>query len=167
MMYRSTFPPPADSNNYHRDHLAIVLENLKRWTGYDLMADYGFAWETLGQQVFGADFYILSQDNAATPILNYGNDRVLQLWEVSWAELTTMPSQDTAKPVERSTRLAMMARVKANNYLSGYSGLRISKTGTEFHILDVTIWNLFASNGDPYGQAAWFKKIDRLNKVQK
>jgi hypothetical protein len=162
-MHQSPFPPPAASNNYHRDHLAIVLANLKRWTAYDLIADYGFDWETLGQQIFDADFYILSQNNAAEPILNYGNDRVLKLWEISWDELTTMHSRDTAKPVERSTRLAIMERVKANNYLSGYNGSRISKTGKEFKILDVTIWNLFTTNGDPYGQAAWFKTIDRLD----
>ena len=162
-MHQSPFPPPAASNNYHREHLAIVLDNLKRWTAYDLIADYGFAWETLGQQIFAADFYILSHNHAADPILNYGNDRVLKLWEVSWNELTKMRSQETAKPVDRATRLAMMERVTAQNYLSGYSGMRISKTGTEFKILDVTIWNLFTTNGEPYGQAAWFKQIDRLD----
>ena len=156
-MIRS-IPPPDASNNYYRDHLSIVLENLKRWTSYDLIEEYGFSEETLGEQVFNADFYILSHDCTADPILNYGNDRVLKLWETSWAQLTTMHSQDTAKPVERATRLAAMERVKLQNYISGYSGMRISKTGTEFEILDVTIWNLFTRNSDPYGQAAWFKK---------
>ena len=160
-MSKPTCSPPTASNNYYCDHLEIVLENLTRWTGYDLIADYGFARETLGQQIFAANFYLLSQNHADDPILNYGNDRVLQLWEVSWDELTNMRSQDTAKPVDRSTRLAMMERVKSQNYLSGYSGIRISKTGKEFKILDVTIWNVFARNGEPYGQAAWFKNIDR------
>ena len=156
-MIRS-MPPPDTTNNYYRDRLSIVLENLKRWTSYDLIKEYGFSEETLGEQVFHADFYILSHDCTADPILNYGNARVLELWEVSWDELTNMRSQDTAKPVDRATRLAAMERVKLQNYISGYSGMRISKTGTEFEILDVTIWNLFTSNGDPYGQAAWFKK---------
>ena len=156
-MIRS-LPLPDASNNYYRDHLSIVLENLKRWTSYDLIEDYGFSEETLGEQVFNADFYILSHDCRADPMLNYGNDLVLKLWEISWDELTTMHSQDTAKPVDRATRLAAMEQVKLQNYISGYSGMRISKTGTEFEILDVTIWNLFTSNGDPYGQAAWFKK---------
>ena len=158
-MIRS-IPPPDASNNYYRDHLSIVLENLKRWTSYDLIKEYGFS-EDLGQQVFDADFYILSHNNAADPILNYGNYRVLKLWETSWEELTTMYSRDTAKPVDRSARLAIMDRVKSQNYISGYSGTRISKTGKQFEILDVTIWNLFTNNGDPYGQAAWFKNIDR------
>ena len=159
-MIRSLELPDA-SNKYYRDHLSIVLENLKRWTSYDLIKEYGFSEETLGEQVFDADFYILSHNNAADPILNYGNDRVLKLWETSWGELTTMYSRDTAKPVDRSTRLAMMEQVKLQNYISGYSGTRISKTGKEFEILDVTIWNLFTNNGDPYGQAAWFKSIKK------
>jgi len=158
-MIRS-IPLPDASNKYYRDHLSIVLENLKRWTSYDLIKEYGFS-EDLGQQVFDADFYILSHNNAADPILNYGNYRVLKLWETSWEELTTMYSRDTAKPVDRSARLAIMDRVKSQNYISGYSGTRISKTGKQFEILDVTIWNLFTNNGDPYGQAAWFKNIDR------
>ena len=159
-MIRS-IPLPDASNKYYRDHLSIVLENLKRWTSYDLIKTYGFSEETLGQQVFDADFYILSHNNAADPILNYGNARVLKLWETSWEELTTMYSRDTAKPVDRSARLAIMEQVKSQNYISGYSGTRISKTGKQFEILDVTIWNLFTNNGDPYGQAAWFKSIDR------
>ena len=158
-MIRS-IPLPDASNKYYRDHLSIVLENLKRWTSYDPIEEYGFS-DDLGQQVFDADFYILTQNNAADPILNYGNARVLKLWETSWEELTTMYSRDTAKPVDRSARLAIMDRVKSQNYISGYSGTRISKTGKQFEILDVTIWNLFTNNGDPYGQAAWFKNIDR------
>jgi len=159
-MIRSLELPDA-SNKYYRDHLSIVLENLKRWTSYDLIKEYGFSEENLGEQVFDADFYILSHNNAADPILNYGNDRVLKLWETSWEELTTMYSRDTAKPVNLSARLAMIEQVKLQNYISGYSGLRISKTGKEFKILDVTIWNILTNNGDLYGQAAWFKSIER------
>ena len=76
------------------------------------MAEYGFSIETLGEQVFNGDFYLLSHDLSANPILTYGNQKVLDLWEVSWAELTTMHSQETAKPVDRLARAAMMDRVK-------------------------------------------------------
>jgi MEKHLA domain len=136
-----------------------MLDNLKKWTGYDLIKEYGFSVDKLGEQIFNANFYILSQDCAPDPILTYGNDRVLKLWEVSWDELTAMHSSDTAKPVDRSARAAMMAQVKKHNYISSYSGARVSKTGKEFQILDGTIWNLFTSNGDFYGQAAWFKLV--------
>jgi hypothetical protein len=159
-MIKSTLSLPCIDNNYHTEHISIMLENLKKWTGYDLIEEYGFSLDTLGEQVFNADFYILSHDLAVDPILNYGNNRVLELWEVSWEELTNMHSRDTAKSVDRAERTAIIEQVKAHNYISKYNGLRVSKTGKEFKILDTIIWNLFTSNGDFYGQAAWFKSVE-------
>jgi MEKHLA domain len=152
-------PSPNSSNDYHREHVLIMLENLKRWTNYDLIKEYGFLVEKLGEQVFNADFYLLSHNTATDPVLTYGNQQVLTQWEVSWQELTAMRSSGTAKPIDRSARSNLMAQVKANNYVSGYSGTRISKTGKEFQILDGIIWNLFLSDGSFYGQAAWFKSV--------
>jgi MEKHLA domain len=151
---------PSTENSYHREHVLLLLENLKRWTSFDLIAEYGFSLDTLGSQVFNADFYLLSHNNAADPILTYGNRQVLSQWEVSWVELTTMHSRETAKPIDRAERAAMMARVKADNYIDGYRGVRISKTGKEFTISDGIVWNVFAENGDFYGQAAWFKEVE-------
>jgi MEKHLA domain len=159
-MIKSTLALPGSDNNYHTSHVLILLENLKKWTSYDLIKEYGFSLDTLGEQVFNADFHILSHDNAADPILNYGNDRVLKQWEISWEELTSMRSSDTAKPVDRSARATMMAQVKAQNYIDRYNGVRISKTGKEFQISDGIIWNLFTDSGDFYGQAAWFKSVE-------
>lgn len=159
-MIKSTIAPPCIDNNYYTEHISIMLENLKKWTGYDLIEEYGFSLDTLGEQVFNADFYLLSHDIAADPILNYGNNRVLERWEVSWEELTNMHSKDTAKSVDRSARAAMMEQAKMYNYINGYSGIRVSKTGKEFKILDGIIWNLFTSNGKFYGQAAWFKSVE-------
>ncbi|WP_309732510.1 MEKHLA domain-containing protein [Chamaesiphon sp. OTE_75_metabat_556] len=154
--------PPLVSNDYDREHISIVLENLHRWTGRDLIQDYGFSLATMGAQVFDADFYLLSHNIDPDPILNYGNRRVLELWEISWAELTRMHSRETAKSSDRDSRSAVMQQVAAQNYVSGYSGVRVSKTGREFRILDVTIWNLFTRDGHPYGQAAWFKTYEPI-----
>lgn len=151
---------PSADNNYHREHVLMMLENLKKWTGCDLITEYGFSLDTLGEQVFNADFYILSHDRSTDPILTYGNNRVLELWEVDWEELIKMYSKDTSKPVDRQDRLVLLERVKVANYLDGYSGIRVSKTGTEFKILDGIIWNLF-TNGSFCGQAAWFKSVER------
>ncbi len=142
-----------------------MLENLKKWTNYDLIKEYGFSVETLGEQVFNADFYLLSHNTAVDPVLTYGNQQVLDRWEVSWEELTAMRSSDTAKPIDRADRSTLMAQVKAHNYVSGYSGIRISKTGREFQILDGTIWNLLLNDGSFYGQAAWFKAVKYHDKL--
>jgi hypothetical protein len=150
---------PDFSNNYDREHVLIMLDNLRRWVNYDLIKEYGFSLERLGEQVFNADFYLLSHNTATDPVLTYGNQQVLDRWEVSWQELTAMHSSETAKPVDRSARSILMAQVKEHNYISGYNGIRISKTGKEFQILDGIIWNLFLPDGSFYGQAAWFKSV--------
>ena len=158
-MIRSTLEFPSPDNNYQQEHVLIMLENLKRWTGFDLIEKYGFSLDTLGEQVFNANFYILSHNHAVDPILTYGNDRVLRQWEISWAELTIMYSRNTANLADRSARLAAMAQVNLNNYISNYGGVRISKTGKEFRIIDATLWNLFDNKGNLYGQAAWFELV--------
>ena len=108
------------SNDYHREHIVIMLDNLKRWTNYDLIKEYGFSLDRLGEQVFNADFYLLSHNTATDPVLTYGNQQVLDRWEVSWQELISMRSSDTAKSVDRSQRSMLMAQVKQHNYISGY-----------------------------------------------
>jgi MEKHLA domain len=158
-MIESTLTFPSTSNEYQREHVLIMLNNLKRWANYDLIEDYRFSLDTLGSAVFNADFYILSHNGATDPILTYGNQQVLSQWEVSWEELTTMHSRYTAKPEDRADRSIFMAQVKAHNYVRGYQGIRVSKTGREFEILDGIVWNLFTDSGDFYGQAAWFKSI--------
>jgi MEKHLA domain len=159
-MIASTLAYPSADNNYHREHVLILLKNLQRWTGYDLIAEYGFSLDKLGVQVFNADFYLLSHNNTIDPILTYGNQQVLSRWEVSWAELTTMHSRETAKSIDLAARSAMMERVKVDNYFNGYIGVRVSKTGKEFTIVDGIVWNIFTDNGDFYGQAAWFREVE-------
>jgi hypothetical protein len=161
-MILSTREIPNLSNNYHREHIALILANLKQLTGDDLIQKYGFSLDNLGAQVFDADFYLLSHNCDRDPILNYGNQRVLDLWEISWSELTQMYSHETAKSSDRASRSAVMQQVAVHNYVSGYDGIRVSKTGREFRILDVTIWNLFTSDRQPSGQAAWFKSYESI-----
>jgi MEKHLA domain len=161
-MIQPTSAIPDPSNNYHRQHLEIALANLKEFTGIDLIQEYGFSLDKLGEQVFNADFYLLTHNCDRDPILNYGNQRVLKLWEISWLELTQMYSRETAKSSDRLARSAVMEKVAAQNYIRGYNGIRVSKTGREFKIVDVTIWNLFTRDRQAYGQAAWFKTVEPI-----
>jgi hypothetical protein len=128
----------------------------------DLVKEYKIAKEELGKEVFEAPFCLLSSDLSTDPILNYGNQRALDLWEMSWEELTSTCSRDTAKPDKQSDRDELMRQVNEKNFVTGYNGMRVSKSGKEFIIKDVTIWNLFDSDGKPYGRAAWFKDIEYI-----
>ena len=162
-MNRQThLPCPDGSNGYCLEHVSILLGNLKKWTGFDLAEEFGISKDELGKGIFEAEFCLLSSDLSADPILNYGNQKAIDLWEMPWEELTSTRSRDTAKSDNQSDRDELMRRVNENNFVTGYSGMRVSKTGREFFIKDVTIWNLFADDGAPYGRAAWFKDVEPL-----
>ena len=78
---------PTPNNHYHREHVLLLLKNSKRWTSLDLIDKYEFSLDKLGEQVFHADFYLLSHNNAADPILTYGNQQVLQQFAIEPATL--------------------------------------------------------------------------------
>ncbi|MGV7221077.1 MAG: MEKHLA domain-containing protein [Nitrospinales bacterium] len=158
----SQFPCPDVSNNYCWEHVSILLSNLYKWTGVDLVKKFGISDQDLGKGIFEAQFCLLSSDLSDDPVLNYGNQTALDLWEMSWGELTSTCSRDTAKPDKQSDRDELMRRVNENNFVTGYNGMRVSKSGKEFIIKDVTIWNLFDGDDNPYGRAAWFKDIEYI-----
>lgn len=158
----SHLPSPDASNQYCREHVSILLSNLKRWAGFDLAQEYNISDEELGKGIFKATFCLLSSDLSADPVLNYGNQTALDLWEMTWDELTSTLSRDTAQPDRQSDRDELMRKVNEKNFVSGYSGMRVSKSGREFMIKNVTIWNLFDDNGKTYGRAAWFKDIEYI-----
>ncbi len=154
--------PPDVSNGYHQEHVSLLLDNLKRWTGFDLAGEYNIPEDELGKRVFEADFYLLSHDESQDAILNYANKKALDLWEMTWQELINTSARETAKPDDREQRDEVMRQVNEKNFVEGYSGRRVSKSGKEFLIKDGAIWNLFAEDGKPYGRAAWFKEIEYL-----
>ena len=162
-MNRETLSSPPDvSNGYHQEHVSLLLDNLKRWTGFDLAGEYIISEDELGKRVFEADFYLLIHDESKDSILNYANKKALDLWEMTWQELINTPARETAKPDDREQRDEIMGQVNEKNFVEGYSGRRVSKSGKEFLIKDGAIWNLFAEDGKPCGRAAWFKNIDYI-----
>ncbi|MCI5147480.1 MAG: MEKHLA domain-containing protein, partial [Candidatus Electrothrix sp. AR3] len=68
----------------------------------------------------------------------------------------TTPSRYTAEALEREKRAQLLARVAADGFISGYSGVRISKNGQRFQMKQATVWNLTDENGMFFGQAALF-----------
>lgn len=116
----------------------------------------GVAEAALARGVWEAPFVIVSHGTEADPVLNYGNQAALALWEMSWLELTRTPSRRTAEAPDREERARLLAAVTERGFIDDYSGVRISKSGRRFHIARATVWNLLTNDGSRCGQAAMF-----------
>ncbi|MGL5076458.1 MAG: MEKHLA domain-containing protein [Waterburya sp.] len=133
----------------------ILVNSYKKLLGKELIKSANTP-EELAAALFTAPFVVVSHDTQVDPILNYGNEKALQLWSVSWDELTQTPSRLTAEPVNQATRAATLQQVTTQGYIKNYQGIRISRTGQRFLIKQAIIWNLTNELGQKWGQAATF-----------
>jgi MEKHLA domain len=106
--------------------------------------------------LFFAPFVLVSHGTEADPILNYGNQTALKLWELNWDEFTRTPSRQTAEPMNREERQNLLSQVTERGYIDNYRGVRISRTGKRFAIDRAIVWNLTDFEGKYCGQAATF-----------
>ncbi|AOJ77467.1 MULTISPECIES: MEKHLA domain-containing protein [Burkholderia cepacia complex] len=106
-----------------------------------------------------APFGILAHGVAADPVFVYGNARAQAIFGYDWDELTALPSRFSAEPMERSERQRFLEQVARDGFVSGYRGIRITKSGTRFWIEHATVWQLTAPDGNHCGQAAMIPEI--------
>lgn len=139
----------------------LIARSLRHWTGRDLLPGL-FNPAGLARYVYEAPFVLVSHGTESDPVLNYGNQTALALWEMSWDELTNTPSRLTAEAPNREERARLLASVTANGFIDNYSGIRISKTGRRFRIAQATVWNLLDERGNHAGQAAMFSHWEFL-----
>ena len=114
------------------------------------------------EKVFAAPFVLVSHGIEDDPVLNYGNATALNLWEMTWEELTRTPSRLTAEAPNREERARLLDTVARHGFIDDYAGIRISKNGRRFRIRQATVWNLITSSGDRCGQAALFSNWEFL-----
>jgi len=136
-------------------HTKLLGRSFRRWTGRDLLPGI-FNPLGLARYVFEAQFVLVSHGIENDPVLNYGNQGALELWEMSWEELTRTPSRLTAETPNREERAKLLEAVTQRGFIDDYSGIRISKTGSRFQISHATVWNLTSEKGEPCGHAALF-----------
>jgi hypothetical protein len=142
-------------------HLRRLLDSYQRWMQRDLIErSANFALEA--ERLFHAPFVVVSHGTQADPIFCYGNALALQLWELTWAELTSMPSRLTAEPMHRDERAQLLARTTRDGYVDDYRGIRISKSGRRFRIDQAIVWNVLDEAGNYAGQAATFSQWEYL-----
>ncbi|MBD2485686.1 MEKHLA domain-containing protein [Planktothrix sp. FACHB-1365] len=142
-------------------HTQRLLRSYQYWTGETLLDLQGTP-EAIAEALFYAPFVLVSHGIEPDPIFNYGNQKALELWELTWEKLTQMPSRKTAEPMEQEARNHLLAETKAKGFLRDYKGVRISNSGRRFFIQDVLIWNVLDEQNQRCGQAAVFSKYTFL-----
>ncbi|NJK47148.1 MEKHLA domain-containing protein [Candidatus Gracilibacteria bacterium] len=140
----------------------ILLESYEKLLKQPLLERKGTPSEQ-AKSLFFAPFVVVSHGTELDPILNYGNQIALNLWEMSWEDLIQTPSRLTAEPVNRQEREQLLARARQQGFVDDYRGIRISKTQKRFLIEDAIVWNLTGDRGEPCGQAATFSHWSFLN----
>ncbi|QWF70869.1 MEKHLA domain-containing protein [Methylomonas paludis] len=146
---------PCPANHYYSAHIDLLLDSYQRSLNASLLSAVGC--DALAQQVFAADFVLVSHNSDADPLFNYANLTALSLFEFSWNEFIGMPSRCSAEPVLQAERERLLAEVTAKGFIDNYSGVRISKSGRRFKIQQAVVWNVFDAQQNYYGQAACFK----------
>ena len=152
---------PEPATHVLREHVTLLRASLLAFTGRDLL-DYPGAPSVEAdsadavEAVLAAPYALLSHDARPDPVFTFGNRTVRALFEVTWDELTAMPSRLSAEPVARSERQSLLERVSTDGFIDDYSGVRISSTGRRFRIERAVVWNLTDPSGQHAGQAALF-----------
>ena len=132
-----------------------LLNNYARLLKEELINRAGTSLEQ-AELLFNFPFVVASHGLQEDPILNYGNQAALDLWEMDWEQFTRTPSRLTAEPVNREERARMLEQAKTHGYISDYRGIRISRSGKRFLVERATVWNIQKPDGTPLGQAATF-----------
>ena len=155
------FPQPDEQNLYLAEHIDLLRQSLLYYAGRDLI-EPTLQGSDAAKAIYFAPFVVLSHNTAADPIFNYGNKSALDLFEISWQELTALPSRQSAEPPNREERAQLLQAVSSQGFMENYAGVRISKQGKRFLISDVTIWNLRDDAGRYCGQAAVYSRWQYL-----
>jgi hypothetical protein len=144
--------------------MQIVADSYRELLGKNLIdsIDSVATPEQVSKALFYAPFVLVSHGIQADPIFNYGNQTALQLWSLSWDEFIQTPSAESAEPVAREERAAMLQQGKEQGYIENYQGVRISSKGKRFLIKQVTLWNLTDESGQKCGQAATYHSWEWL-----
>ncbi len=138
-------------------HSLRLVKSYQHWTGERLAVETPSPAE-IAHELFHASFILLSHGTEDDPVLNYGNQSALGLWETTWSELICMPSRLTAEPTERQSRAQLLNQAAQQHYIQNYQGIRISTTGRRFRISNAEIWDIWDEQGQKCGQAAKFSQ---------
>lgn len=110
----------------------------------------------LVEALYDSKFILVSHGIEKDPIFNYANLAAQSLWGMNWEIFTQLPSRLSAKADKTEERGTALEEALAKGYISNYEGIRVDASGKEFHIKNVTLWNMMDETGIQHGQAALF-----------
>jgi hypothetical protein len=117
---------------------------------------------SLSEALYTSEYIIVSHGTEIDPVFNYANQAAQQLWGIDWEAFTRLPSRLSAREDKVEKREVALKEALSRGYVSGYEGIRIDAEGKEFHIRNVTLWNLIDASGKQQGQAAIFNTWEYL-----
>ena len=101
---------------------------------------------------------VLAHNTDPDPRFIYANKAAQSLLEYSWDEIVMLPSRFSAEAPNRAERQRLLDAVARDGFATGYTGVRISKSGQRFLIEDGVLWELRDTDSVLQGVAATFSR---------
>ena len=101
---------------------------------------------------------VLAHNTEPDPRFIYANTAAQALFGYGWDEMIGLPSRLSAEAPALDERQRLLEAVARDGFATGYSGIRIAKSGRRFRIADGVLWQLRAQDGTQQGVAASFAK---------
>mgnify|MGYP001577431272 FL=1 len=143
------------------EHVKILLDSFEKLVQKQIIVRTGDAVKDLKLIDEGA-FALVSHNAEKDPILNYGNQFALDLWDLNWDDFIKTPSRKTAEIDLRTRREEVLEIVIKKGFYDEYEGVRISSKGKRFRIKNAIIWNVLDKQNGRIGQAAYFTDIEYI-----
>ncbi len=105
-----------------------------------------------------APFVVLAHGVGPDPVFTYANRAAQTCFGYDRESFLTLPSRLSAEADARDSRRRVFDEVARSGFVTGYSGVRVTKTGRRFRIEDATIWRLTDADGAFLGEAATFAR---------
>jgi hypothetical protein len=109
--------------------------------------------ERLADSINQLKYPIASHTLSDTPIFNYANEAMLNLFKMQHHEFIGLPSHHSASQNHQEERGHLLAQVKLKGFVENYQGYRVKKNGDTFLIKKATVWNVLNRLGEMHSQA--------------
>jgi PAS domain S-box-containing protein len=136
----------------------LLLSSHLTLTGRPLCLPHWVSMQEAAYWLFAeAPFGLLAHGTGPDPKFFYANRTAQRCFGYPWEEFVGMPSRLSASSHRQEDRDTFVRSVSEHGFADGYDGLRRTRSGEEFWIRDVTMWDLADPAGDGQGQAAVFR----------